>query len=102
MDLKVPGLKVKRKLPGIGTAKLNKNICTVEPIFDTNSLEITVIIKKDIENKFRYTIKKLPGEIVPDKCTIEFKDDLIILKLHKAEPSSWEIQLKKGLEQAKD
>jgi len=27
--------------------------------------------KNDIENKFKYAIKKLPGEITPDKCSTE-------------------------------
>lgn len=101
-DIRVPGLQVKWKIPGIGTAKLKDN-CTVQSTFDNNSLEVIAIVKKnDIENKFKYAIKKLPGEIIPDKCSTEYKDDQITLTLHKAEQSSWEIQLKRGLEQATD
>jgi hypothetical protein len=32
---------------------------------------IAVVKKNDIENKFKYAIKKLPGEITPDKCSTE-------------------------------
>ncbi|VDI20269.1 Hypothetical predicted protein [Mytilus galloprovincialis] len=102
VDIRIPNLEVKAKIPGIGTAKLKDN-CTVTTNFEANSLQITAIIKKnDIENKFKYDIRKLPGEIIPEKCTTKYKDDLITVLLHKAEPSSWEIQLKRGLEQAKD
>lgn len=37
-----------------------------------SSFEVTAVVKKkEKENKFRYTVKKLPGDIVPEKCKTE-------------------------------
>lgn len=40
--------------------------------FFYSSFEVTAVVKKkEKENKFRYTVKKLPGDIVPEKCKTE-------------------------------
>ncbi|VDI28305.1 Hypothetical predicted protein [Mytilus galloprovincialis] len=97
----IPDLEVTSKV--FGAAKPKKN-ATVVPKFENNSFEVTAVVKKkEKENKFRYTVKKLPGDIVPEKCKTEYKKEQVILLLHKAEESSWAVQLsKRGLEQAED
>ena len=97
----IPDLEVSLKL--FGAAKPKKNV-TVTTKFETNSLEVTAVVtKNEKENKFRYSVKKLPGDIVPEKCKTEYKRGQVILNLHKAEESSWAVQLsKRGLEQAED
>jgi hypothetical protein len=35
-----------------------------------SSLEVIVIVKKDdTEDKYRYILQKLPGEIIPEECS---------------------------------
>ncbi|XP_076115518.1 uncharacterized protein LOC143083168 [Mytilus galloprovincialis] len=100
--ISIPGLEVKWKIPGIGTAEL-KNNCSVTPTFNTESLEVVAVVKKDngVEHKYKYTVQKLPGEIIPSECSTKFKDGQITIVLKKANQSSWEVLLQRGLEQAK-
>lgn len=99
--ISIPGLEVKWKIPGIGTAELKKH-CTVQPKFDKNCLEVIAVVRNDDgkEKKYKYNVQRLPGEIIPQECTTKYKDGQITLILKKKESASWEVQLKKGLEQA--
>ena len=38
--------------------------------FNFSSLEVIAIVKKDdTEDKYRYILQKLPGEIIPEECS---------------------------------
>ncbi|KAJ8298825.1 hypothetical protein KUTeg_022885 [Tegillarca granosa] len=100
----IPGLQTKKELLLVGTQKPDKN-ADIKTDFQCRSFEVTAEIKnkKGVVKKYRYKIKKLPGEIVPEKCKVEFKKELIICHLAKKEEESWAVQLSKsGLEQDMD
>ncbi|ESO93783.1 hypothetical protein LOTGIDRAFT_228559 [Lottia gigantea] len=78
---------------------------TVDVVFGERSFEVTAEIKgkNGVPKIYKQTIKKLPGLIDKDACTVDYKKDQVILTLKKEEEGSWAVQLSQsGLEQSDD
>lgn len=100
----IPGLQTKKEMLLVGTQKPDKN-ANVKTDFQSRSFEVSAEVKdkKGVVKKYRYKVKKLPGEIEPEKCKVEFKKELVICHLAKKVEESWAVQLNKsGLEQEMD
>lgn len=100
VKLVIPNLTMQKSL--FGHPKPKPGVSDVDVKFDTQSLEVTAAVTfKGNTTKYHYKVNKLPGVIHPDKCTIEYKKEQIILTLIKQEVSTWAVMLSKnGLEQA--
>lgn len=69
-------------------------------------LKLTMVSKangKEKRDHYRYHIKRLPDDILPDKCSHKVKKDKVVITLVKAKPRSWESDLAEtGLETSVD
>ncbi|KAL5007509.1 hypothetical protein ScPMuIL_007338 [Solemya velum] len=100
----IPGIQVKKRYRFLGPSVPSKET-DVSITFGTQSLQVSADVtnKRGAVTKFKYNVKKLPGEILKDKCKTEYKKDQIVLTLVKAEELSWAVQLSRsGLEQEVD
>lgn len=99
VHINIPGLKVKQSPPLIGAVKLTENCTVNDDPFKKDSVQVIATVEKDGKNiRYKYELLKLPGEIIPQECKIEYKDGMIILTLMKAKPdTSWEVEIKSGL-----
>jgi len=95
----IPGIKKKI----FNNQELSNGSVLFKPEERTLDLRVVLVIKLSSSNsreeKYRYNIRKLPDDIVPEQCTYKVKKGQIVLKLYKSKPRSWSRDLSEtGLE----
>ncbi|XP_053384909.1 uncharacterized protein LOC123536380 [Mercenaria mercenaria] len=99
VTLVIPNLAVEKKL--FGAAKPKPGESEVDVKFDTTSLEVNAAVtKKGKTTKYHYKVNKLPGEIDPDQCKVEYKKEIVILTMGKTDTTTWAVKMRNGLDQA--
>ncbi|XP_064607350.1 uncharacterized protein LOC135471870 [Liolophura sinensis] len=99
----VKGLRSTNQMTMKGLKKKASN-AEIESTFEQQSFCLTVEgTKGDVKHKkYQLKIRKLPGEIIPEKCYVEPDKDRVLLFLHKSEDKSWYPELENGLEMEED
>lgn len=87
VNVVIPGIKKQRMKNGIANG-------SVEVQFSSRAFEVKVQLdSKESSRKmadiYRYKIKRLPQDILPEKSMYKIEKDKIVLTLLKAKPLSW-------------
>ncbi|XP_052798831.1 uncharacterized protein LOC128230529 [Mya arenaria] len=101
VKMEIPGFQVQSGIFAKPKPKAGKSNADVK--YESMSLELSADVTAGSKTtKYFYKVNKLPGEIDPDKSTVEYKKGMIILKMVKRDLTSWAVMLRNGLDQAPD
>ncbi|XP_041359408.1 uncharacterized protein LOC121375817 [Gigantopelta aegis] len=75
-----------------------KNAKFIGPVCDIRSYDLKIVGEADLKDQnYMFTIKRLPFDIIPYKCTFEVQKNWVYVFLKKKEKDqSWEQHLRAG------